>query len=224
MVWVGFWILTILLLAGLVMGLASLASGRSSAADTLGERLARGEVTAEEYRERLELLRAGGAGSSRFRWIAAGLVLAATLGLVLLAAIVDSDEMGGMMGGGTGGRMDSAGMGGMMATMMGGETRRIGPAPSPGASEVVVEGRELYFSPSELRIQAGETVNLTFVNEGHMAHTFTVSELGIDLRVRPGDRVTAALESPEAGRYEFICTVPGHEDGGMRGEIVVAGG
>lgn len=218
MVWVGFWILTILLLAGLVLGVASLASGRSSAADTLGERLARGEVTAEEYRERLELLRAGGAGSSRIRWVAAGLALVAIAGLVLLAATLDSDDMGGMMDGGMGG------MGAMMATMMGGDTRRIGPAPSPGASEVLVEGRELYFSPSELRIQAGETVNLTFVNEGHMAHTFTVPELGIDLRVRPGDRVTAALESPEAGSYEFICTVPGHEDGGMRGEIVVAGG
>lgn len=73
MVWVGFWILTILLLAGLVLSVASLASGRSSAADTLGERLARGEVTAEEYRERLELLRAGGAGSSRIRWGCGGI-------------------------------------------------------------------------------------------------------------------------------------------------------
>lgn len=213
MVWVGFWILTVLVLAGLVLGVASLASGRSSAAGTLGERLARGEVTAEEYRERLELLRAGGAGSSRIRWIAAGLVLVAIAGLVLLAATLDSDDMGGM-----GGMMD-----GGMGAMMGGETRRIGPAPSPGAFEVVVEGRELYFSPGELRIQAGETVNLTFVNAGHMAHTFTVPELGIDLRVRPGDRVTAALESPVSGSYQFICTIPGHEDGGMRGEIVVAG-
>jgi len=91
--------------------------------------------------------------------------------------------------------------------MMGGETRRIGPSPSPGPPEVLVEGRELYFTPEEVRIGAGETANLSFVNEEHMFHTLTVSELGIDLRARPGDRVAAALVSPDPGRYEFTCTV-----------------
>jgi putative membrane protein len=31
----------------------------------------------------------------------------------------------------------------------------------------------------------------------------------------------AALRAPDEGRYEFLCTVPGHAAGGMRGELVV---
>ena len=25
----------------------------------------------------------------------------------------------------------------------------------------------------------------------------------------------------KAGKYEYVCTVPGHEEGGMRGELTV---
>ncbi len=215
-----FWFLMLLVLAGLTLGVATLVTGRSSAIEALGDRLARGEVTAEEYRERLKLLNTARRGSSKLSWVAGALVVVGLLGLLLLRGSMDRPGMMGRMMGNS--MMDRTMLGGMMGnSMMGGETRRIGPGPSPGARDVQVEGREFYFSPEQVRIGAGETVNLSFVNEGHMFHTLTVPEVGIDLRARPGDRVAAAFNAPEPGRYELVCTVPGHEDAGMRGEIVV---
>jgi plastocyanin len=215
-----FWILMLFVFGGLAVGLATLLTGRSPAAETLGDRLARGEVTVEEYRERLQLLNTARRGSSKLRWVAGALVAVGLLGLLVLRGAMDGPGMMGRMMDNS--MMDRGMMRGMMGnSMMGAGTRRIGPAPSPGAREVQVEGRELYFSPEEVRIGAGETVNLSFLNEGHIFHTLTVPEVGIDLRARPGDRVAAAFKFPESGRYEFICTVPGHEEAGMRGEIAV---
>jgi plastocyanin len=215
-----FWILMLFVFGGLALGVATLLTGRSPAVENLGDRLARGEVTAEDYRERLELLNTARRGSSKLRWVAGAVVAVGLLGLLLLGGAMDGPGMMGRMMDNS--MMDQGMMRGMTGnSMMGGETRRIGPAPSPAAREVEVEGGELYFSPEEVRIGAGETVNLSFVNEGHMFHTLTVPEVGIDLRARPGDRVAAAFKAPEPGRYEFVCTVPGHEEAGVRGEIVV---
>ena len=165
-----FWILMLFVFGGLALGVATLLTGRSPAVENLGDRLARGEVTAEDYRERLELLNTARRGSSKLRWVAGAVVAVGLLGLLLLGGAMDGPGMMGrmmdnsMMDQGMMGRMmdnsmmDQGMMRGMTGnSMIGGETRRIGPAPSPAAREVEVEGGELYFSPEEVRIGAGET-------------------------------------------------------------------
>jgi uncharacterized cupredoxin-like copper-binding protein len=41
------------------------------------------------------------------------------------------------------------------------------------------------------------------------------------LDAEAGDEVVGGLRLDEPGTYEFLCSVPGHAEAGMRGEIVV---
>lgn len=119
------------------------------------------------------------------------------------------DGMPGMMGGG--------GRGGMMD----GRTERDAPPPRAGADQIAVVGDEFSFRPDEIRVRAGEPVNLVFRNGGGLFHTFTVEELDVDLRAAPGEGASGGLEGAEPGRYTVVCTVGGHAEAGMRGVLVV---
>ena len=106
--------------------------------------------------------------------------------------------------------------------MGGGDTERSGAPPVSGARELRVAAREFSFSPAEIRLRVGETVNVVFDNRGSMFHTLTISGLGLDLRANRGDQIAAALPGDRAGSYSFICTVSGHADAGMRGTVIIS--
>ena len=105
----------------------------------------------------------------------------------------------GMMGGGLGGRAS---------------------APVADAQEVEVVTRDLSFSPTEVTVPAGTTVNLLLVNEGDLLHDVTIPALGFRVEALPGSRATASLTVASPGRYEFVCSVPGHREAGMEGLVV----
>jgi plastocyanin len=145
----------------------------------------------------------------RLAAVATALTAIGLLGSIGVAAMAGPGFMHGMMGGGMGSMMQS------------GETGRSGPAPVAGAREVRVESKEFSFAPAEIRLRAGETANVRFDNRGHMFHTFTVGELGLDLRANGGDQIVGSIRGERAGEYAFICTVSGHAQAGMQGKIVV---
>ena len=130
-------------------------------------------------------------------------------GAIVVAVTAGPGTMHLMMGGGMGSMMQS------------GETGRTGSAPVAGAREVAVESREFSFDPAEVRLDAGEAVNVRFRNEGHMFHTFTVGELGLELRAEGGDEIVGSIRAERAGTYGFLCTVAGHAESGMRGTVMV---
>ena len=43
------------------------------------------------------------------------------------------------------------------------------------------------------------------------------------IHLKPGESGTAEFIAGEEGTYYYICTVPGHRDQGMVGEIIVSG-
>jgi plastocyanin len=209
----GSWIVLGVFLGILALGIALAvlaARGRSSggARDVLGERLARGEISPEEYRERVAAL--GPGPRPVLTPIAMSLTAAGLLGAIVVGATSGPGFMHGMMGGG---------MGSMMGT---GETQRSGSAPVAGAREVRVIGREFSLSPAEIRARIGEPVNVLFENRGHMFHTFTIGGLSLDLRANGGDEIAGSFRAERAGEYPFICTVSGHADAGMRGTVIVS--
>lgn len=110
-----------------------------------------------------------------------------------------------------------------MAGHMGWNRTAAAPAEPPvsGAPEVVVEAGDLWFDPVRIDIAAGPTTNLVLDNTGRAFHDLSIPDLDVHLEADPGETTSTALRSPEAGRYEFLCTVPGHAAGGMRGELVV---
>lgn len=97
-----------------------------------------------------------------------------------------------------------------------------GHAPVHGAAEVTVTATEMAFAPDMLELVAGEPVNVTLANDGELEHDWELAATGVHLHATAGDRATGALVVHEPGRYEAICTVPGHADAGMRMRVEVA--
>jgi plastocyanin len=211
-------------LAALVAGITLLVwalsgSPRSRATDILAERLARGEIASDDYRERLATLRLRERPPAL---LPLGMALSAIglVGVLFVSAAFGFRHMRGMMTG----HDDMDGMMRHMRGMMRGEAGRSGAQPPlQGAEEVRVAGFEFGFEPRETRVRAGETVNLVFDNRGHMFHTLTIGRLGFELRTNGGESIGAALRAEEPGRYDYVCTVPGHAEAGMRGVLVVDG-
>lgn len=157
------------------------------------------------------LLRSVGQRRSKVLIVTAvGLVLAGLTGTVIVAATGPGGFGNNMMG-----------MGGM--GMMGNRSDvRPAPPASPGAPTQRVTAREFSFSPAELRVEAGATVNVYFENAGAMFHTFTIDALDFELEANGGRSASGALRIDRVGTYEFICTVAGHVQSGMRGRLIVS--
>lgn len=131
---------------------------------------------------------------------------------VVLVALVSEACVGGPIG-----RM------GQMEPGMHGPRGEAGRAPAPeaGADEILIVADEFSFEPDELRLVAGETVNVTLDNRGVAFHDFVIGDIGFALVADPNRRSTGALLFDRPGRYEFICSVPGHAQAGMTGTVVV---
>jgi len=83
--------------------------------------------------------------------------------------------------------------------------------------------RDFEFEPRPLKVKAGR-VRFLLLNRGSVDHDFMILSLRAmeheqDL-VKPGQSKVVELEL-KPGRYEAICTVPGHRDAGMVVQIEV---
>ncbi|MGH2740135.1 MAG: plastocyanin/azurin family copper-binding protein [Actinomycetota bacterium] len=87
----------------------------------------------------------------------------------------------------------------------------------------VVAPGGLRFEPTEISLAVGETVTFVFGNRDVELHTFTVNELNLQMAAEAGEtlRLTLAVPSVLEDRFEFYCSVAGHREGGMAGEIVL---
>jgi nitrite reductase (NO-forming) len=81
--------------------------------------------------------------------------------------------------------------------------------------------RDFAFSPNQVRVSAGGTVNLILANEGDTLHDITAPALRFRLEAMAGATATGVLTVPGPGTYEFFCSVPGHREAGMSGILVV---
>ncbi|MFQ5997995.1 MAG: cupredoxin domain-containing protein [Candidatus Bathyarchaeia archaeon] len=75
-----------------------------------------------------------------------------------------------------------------------------------------------------IRLKQGDTIELTFVNDGNTVHDFTIEELGITDEttfLEPGEEVTITIKGEKTGTFTYFCAQPGHKDLGMFGELIV---
>ncbi len=122
--------------------------------------------------------------------------------------------LGGCMGGPIGPGMHGRGTG----------NDAQAPSPLSGASELVVVADDFSFEPDELRLRAGETVNLTLDNRGGLYHDLSIEDNGFVLTADVGELASGALTVSAPGRYRFVCSVPGHAEAGMTGTLIVEEG
>jgi uncharacterized cupredoxin-like copper-binding protein len=92
-----------------------------------------------------------------------------------------------------------------------------------GAQQVTLKvGNNMSFAPSTITVKAGQPVEVTLRNEGFLPHDFTLSE-GVSEPVKiaggGGQTTSGTFTIDTPGTYTFICTVPGHESGGMKGTL-----
>lgn len=92
-----------------------------------------------------------------------------------------------------------------------------------GAPGIVITTTEFAFSPAEITVSAGDSINLTVINEGGVPHDLSIPELGIQVSVTAGQRVTTGVSFDTAGTFEILCTYPGHALAGMVGTLTVTG-
>ncbi|HET8679865.1 MAG TPA: cupredoxin domain-containing protein [bacterium] len=93
--------------------------------------------------------------------------------------------------------------------------------PVAGAPAVSVGMEDFRFVPAEIRLKAGQRVNLQVTNRGAILHDLVIPALRFHAEVAAAQHTTVGFIAPRAGVYEFYCSVPGHREAGMVGRLVV---
>ena len=87
------------------------------------------------------------------------------------------------------------------------------------AKTIEVELNDDFFNPKAITLSSGSTTTLVLKNKGSKEHTFTVSALGIDAEIQPGQEKTITVPPTKPGTYGLICRY--HVQNGMAGQIIV---
>ena len=89
-------------------------------------------------------------------------------------------------------------------------------SPPPELSVVMTD---FAFEPKQLSLQPGQRAILVLQNKGSTEHNLAIPELRVNSDpVAPGQTVRVEVAGP-ARVYKLICTIPGHEEQGMTGEL-----
>ena len=87
---------------------------------------------------------------------------------------------------------------------------------------VKVVAKEFAFQPATIEMETGETVRLKLVNQGQLSHNLHMRGVATSTEtIQTGKTDTVEVTASADGTLEFYCDVPGHEQAGMTGKIVV---
>ncbi len=75
------------------------------------------------------------------------------------------------------------------------------------------------FDTQEITVSVGDNVLLILENVDPILHDFFVEDLDIFVENGRGQTTVVAFTAEQPGSFPFICTVPGHLEGGMEGII-----
>ena len=78
---------------------------------------------------------------------------------------------------------------------------------------------EFRFTLSKRTVPKG-TVTFRVTNRGTLTHDFKIAGKRTKL-IPKGTSAILTVRIPKAGKYTFLCTVPGHAAGGMKGVLTV---
>lgn len=96
-----------------------------------------------------------------------------------------------------------------------------GSSTSEGVKEFTVTGSNFKFDKSEIRVNKGDTVKITFKNAGGF-HDFVIDEFNVATKQGNGpSEETVTFLADKAGEYFFYCSVGQHRANGMEGKFIV---
>jgi uncharacterized cupredoxin-like copper-binding protein len=80
--------------------------------------------------------------------------------------------------------------------------------------------------PSELRFTLSKksatkgAVTFKVTNKGTLEHDFKIAGK-VTKKLKPGATATLKVSFAKAGKFQYLCTVPGHAAAGMKGVFIV---
>ncbi len=83
-------------------------------------------------------------------------------------------------------------------------------------------GEDFRFSPDTLRVNDGDTVRINFSNPDVVPHLIDLPAFNQHIALAPGGEFTLEFVVDKTGSFPFVCSVPGHEEAGMIGSLIVA--
>jgi uncharacterized cupredoxin-like copper-binding protein len=91
-----------------------------------------------------------------------------------------------------------------------------------------VVATDLKFTPPTIQAKVGQPIKIVLENKGAIEHdiafpTLKADQPGASLKAlaKPGQTATLEFTPTAKGSYEYICTIPGHKEAGMKGKINV---
>jgi len=85
---------------------------------------------------------------------------------------------------------------------------------------ITVKTGEFFFKFSKTSIAKPGTVVFAVKNTGHLAHDLKIAGKKTPL-IQPGKSAKLTVAFTKAGKFSYLCTVPGHAAQGMKGTFTV---
>ena len=95
-----------------------------------------------------------------------------------------------------------------------------GSAVPEGARTIAVTGDGFRFNPGTITVQQGEPVAVELTAKD-VEHDLVVEDLGLHVHAGAGETTRGGMTADKTGRFAIVCTVSGHKEAGMVGELVV---
>ena len=95
-----------------------------------------------------------------------------------------------------------------------------GCAGGSSVDHIDVTAKEMRFSPSTVRVEAGRHA-IVVRNGGKLTHTFSLNALGREVTIHPGKTRELSVDL-QPGTYRYVCRILDHEGLGMHGVLRVS--
>jgi uncharacterized cupredoxin-like copper-binding protein len=110
---------------------------------------------------------------------------------------------------------------GLLNGLMGGETATSASLSTAVSGDITLSAQEMRFGQEEIYLKVGETVTILLDNNDLYAHSFDTDDLDVHVAMPANGQVMATFTATEPGEFEFYCNVPGHQQAGMVGKLIV---
>lgn len=95
-------------------------------------------------------------------------------------------------------------------------------APSGPVKEISVSAKEFAYTPASINVNKGETVKITFTNDGTTSHNLSIEGLNVSTAtIGPGQSDSITFTPTASGSFKYFCSVDSHRSMGLEGTLVV---
>ncbi len=91
---------------------------------------------------------------------------------------------------------------------------------SAGVKEITIHGKSFDFDSNTITVNKGDRVKITFISDD-VSHDICVEGYGCSEVISKGQTTTLEFVAKESDKLKFFCSVDGHRQFGMEGDLVI---